>query len=192
MLDFKEILFAFSVKAKDDEGLLNWVWNKLKSAAETLLNFLSGGSFGKWSIGRANNQKLDIIAKICVNYNRYLYYNALHNNCQHFVKKILKEIGSDFNSEGEFGYIIKELEEKGKIDFIFKGHNFRTRKELDEYVKNINFHSLCDNDKKLLICYKNTFDIYLTNDPNNLNYQTTEESKQFWKKLITNENFRDN
>ncbi len=50
-----------------------------------------------------NDIKLDKIAKICVSFNKEEYYNARKNNCQHFVKRILNEIESDFTFDGEFG-----------------------------------------------------------------------------------------
>ena len=75
-------------------------------------------------------------------FNRTRNYNPVRLNCQHFVKHILNAIESDFASDGEFKYIIKKLEEEGKVDFYFKGQEFRTRKQLDDYVKSINFNSL--------------------------------------------------
>ena len=77
-------------------------------------------------------------------------------NCQNFVREILNAIESDFNFEGEFGNIIRKLEIEGKLDFIFRGKISIKRKELDEYVKSISFRDLHPNDKRLLICYKNT------------------------------------
>ena len=186
-LDIKEFLFAFEIKAKEDEGFFKLIWKIIKAAGTFILNLFFGGSFGRWAIGNTNSDKVNKIAKICVQYNRYKYYNAASNNCQHFVKTILQEIGSDFRFDGEFGRIIRQLENDGKIDFIFQGKTFNTRKELDNFVKSISFENLSVNDKKLLICYKNTFDIYLRNDPNNEKYQSTKEDDIFWRDLITKE-----
>ena len=102
---------------------------------------------------------------------------------------ILNQIESDFSFDGNLNYIINKLKNEGKVDFYFNGREFRTRKELDDYVKTINFRDLCINDKKLLMCYKNTFDIYLMNDENNEKYKTTDEAKKFWNELIRKENF---
>lgn len=104
-------------------------------------------------------------------FNKMKMYNPLTNNCQHFVNAILNVIKSDFNSDGECGKII--------VDFYFKGHYFNSRKDLDDYVKIINFRNLCPNDKKLLICFKNTFDLNYRNDQNNVIYKITEESKNY-------------
>ena len=190
-MDIKRFLFAFEVKAKEDKGFFAMIGAKIKEAITALFNFFSGGAYGRWSVGRANDKKLDKIAKICVMFNRYRDYSAFSLNCQHFVKVILNEIESDFVSEGEIKNIIDRLEREGKIDFYFRGREFRTRKELDDYVKSIDFHSLCGNDKKLLLCYKNTFDVYLMNDKYNEKYQTTEEAKNYWNELIRKENFDD-
>ena len=124
-------------------------------------------------------------------FNRSRYYNPVTLNCQHFVEGILKQIESDFNSDGNLFYIIDKLKREGKVDFYFNGHEFRTRKELDDFAKTINFSGLCQNDKKLLICYKNTFDVYLMNDKNNEKYKTTDEAQNYWNQLIRKENFGD-
>ena len=190
-MDMNRFLFAFEVKAREDKGFFAMLSNKIKNAAKYVLDLFSGGAFGRWSVGRANEKKLDKIAKICVMFNRSRFYNPLSLNCQHFVKQILKAIESDFSSDGEFRNIIDRLDKEGKVDFIFKGREFKTRKELDDYVKSINFDSLCRNDKKLLICYKNTFDVYLLNDQNNERYKTTDEARKYWNELIRKENFND-
>ena len=131
--------------------------------------------------------KIDKTVKICVQYNRTKYYNALTNNCQHFVRRVLDAIESDFNFDGEFGRLIHQLEKEGKADFIFQGKIFKTRKELDNFVRSINFRLFPPNDKRLLICYKNTFDIYLRNDENNEKYKSTKEDEEFWRELMNRE-----
>ena len=186
-LDIKKFLFAFEIKTKEDHNFFVYIWNKIKDAGAFILNLFSGGAYGRWSLGRANSDKIDKIAKICVKYNRTKFYNPMTNNCQHFVREILDAIGADFTFDGEFGKIIKKLEKEGKVDFIFKEKIFKKRKELDEYVKSIHFSTLPPNEKKLLICYKNTFDIYLRNDPKNENYQSTEESEKYWSEIISQE-----
>lgn len=186
-LDIKRFLFAFEIKAKEDDKFYKIIWNKIKDAGFFILNLFTAGFYGKWSLGRINDKKLDKIAKVCVLFNKNKYYNSAMCNCQHFVKIILNAIESDFNNEGEFGNIIRKLEKDGKIDLVFKGKTFNTRKDLDDYVKLIDFSSLCKNDKKLLICYKNTFDLYLRNQPNNSKFQTTEEANECWKNLINKE-----
>ena len=186
-LDIKNFLFAFEIKAKEDDNFFKYIWNKIKDAGAFILNFFTSGTYGKWSLGRANDKKLDQIAKICVSYNRSKYYNPVTNNCQHFVRKILDAIESDFSFEGEFGTIIKKLENEGKIDFIFRGRTFNSREELDSFIKTIDFSKLCQNDKKLLICYKNTFDIYHKSDPDNEKFKSTDESNNYWRELIRRE-----
>lgn len=190
-LDLKRFLFAFEVKAREDKGFFESIGNYIKGAVTYILDWFSGGAFGRWSVGRANDKKLDKIAKICTMYNKMKFYNPLSNNCQHFVNVILKAIDSDFVSDGEFRNIIKQLEERGKVDFYFRGHYFNSRKDLDNFVKSINFSSLSINDKKLLICYKNTFDTYYRNDKNNEKYKSTEEAKKMWKDILTKEKFND-
>jgi len=189
-LDIISFLFSFEIKAKEDDNFFAIIWQKLKDAASFVLNFFSGGAYGRWSLGKANDSKLDKIAEVCVMYNKHKYYNPVTNNCQHFVKMILKKIDSDFSFDGEFGKIIKDLETKGKAEFSFKGKIFNTRKELDNYVKSINFSSLSKNDKKLLMCYKNTFDIYLRSQKDEKDkekFKSTKEDEYFWRDLIMKE-----
>ena len=189
-LDIISFLFSFEIKAKEDDNFFAIIWKKLKDAASFVLNFFSGGAYGRWSLGKANDSKLDKIAEVCVMYNKHKYYNPATNNCQHFVKMILKKIDSDFSFDGEFGKIIKDLETKGKAEFSFKGKIFNTRKELDNYVKSINFSSLSKNDKKLLMCYKNTFDIYLRSQKDEKDkekFKSTKEDEYFWRDLIMKE-----
>lgn len=190
-MDIQRFLFAFEVRAREDTGFFEALGSMIKGAVTTLLNFFSGGAYGRWSVGRANDKKLDTIAKICTMYNKMRFYNPLTINCQHFVNQILKAIEADFTSEGEFKNIIERLERDGKVDFYFKGHSFNSRKDLDDYVKSINFDNLCKDDKKLLMCYKNTFDIYYMNDKENTRYQSTDEAKKMWNDLISKEKFND-
>ena len=109
-MDIKRFLFAFEVKAKEDKGFFTMIGAKISEAITAVLNFFSRGAYGRWSVGRANDKKLDKIAKICVMFNRYRDYSAFSLNCQHFVKVILNEIESDFVSEGEIKNIIDRLE----------------------------------------------------------------------------------
>lgn len=190
-MDMKRFLFSFEIKAREDKSFFAIIGEKISSAITSILDFFSGGAYGKWSVGRANEKKLDKIAKMCVMFNRSRYYNPAILNCQHFVEGILKQIDSDFSFDGNLNYIINKLKNEGKVDFYFNGREFRSRKELDDYVKTINFSGLCKNDKKLLMSYKNTFDVYLMNDKNNEKYKTTDEAIKYWNELIRKENFGD-
>ena len=40
-LDIKEFLFAFEIKAKEDEGFFKLIWNKIKDAGTFILNLFS-------------------------------------------------------------------------------------------------------------------------------------------------------
>ena len=186
-LDIKRFLFAFEIKGKEDNNFFKKIIVNIGEAITFILNIITFGHYGKWYLGMVNDIKLDKIAKICVSFNKEEYYNARKNNCQHFVKRILNEIESDFTFDGEFGKIIEKLENEGKIDFIFRDETFNSRKQLDKYVQSIDFSSLSKNDKKLLISYKNTFDIYLKNDKYNRRFQTINEDEEFWEYIITKE-----
>jgi len=66
-------------------------------------------------------------------------------------------------------------------------------------VKNINFRNLCDDDKKLLLCYKSLFDVRLKIiQKEEQQHELSEEEKlekekyitydeEYWNKLLLNE-----
>lgn len=91
-MDINRFLFAFEVRAREDKGFFDKLGKMIKGAITMVLDFFSGGAFGRWSVGRANDKKLDKIAKLCTMYNKIKFYNPLVNNCQHFVNLILKAI----------------------------------------------------------------------------------------------------
>ncbi len=69
-LDIKRFLFTFQVKAKEDNNFFSMIWNKIKDFGTFILNLFSGGAYGRWSLGKVNDEKLDKNAKICVLFNK--------------------------------------------------------------------------------------------------------------------------
>ena len=179
--------FTFEIKVKEDDDFFKYIWGIIKKAVEFILNFFTAGQYRRCAVGKANSEKINKISKICVWYNRSRFYNPVTNNCQRFVKNILNAIESDFSFQVELGNIILKLENEGKVDFIFRGRTFNTRKELNDHVKSINFNTFCANDKILFICYKNTFNIYLRNNENEERFKSTKEVEDIRIELIKSE-----
>ncbi len=90
-----------------------------------------------------------------------------------------------------------KLRKYEELDFSFKGKKFETRHELDNFVRNIDFYSLNEDEKKLLLLFKSTFEaqrLYKINDNGNFEnsedekkFSTTDEDQEMWKEyeLIT-------
>ena len=137
----------------------------------------------------ADNQ-LNIIAQQCVYYNINKTYSLVFENCQHFVKSILSKINLNVNKEGEVGRVLKIVEDKcDNIDFIYKDNVFNSRRDLDEYVLNCQFEQLPKDERKVLFCYRNVFEYYQRNKPNEDKYKSSEEARTFWNKLSDREKF---
>ena len=137
----------------------------------------------------ADNQ-LNIIAQQCVYYNINKTYSLVFENCQHFVKSILNKINLNVNKEGEVGRVLKIVEDKcDNIDFIYKDNVFNSRRDLDEYVLNCQFEQLPKDERKVLFCYRNVFEYYQRNKPNEDKYKSSEEARTFWNKLSDREKF---
>jgi hypothetical protein len=79
---------------------------------------------------------------------------------------------------------LKNLKAKGELEFSFKGNKFETRQDLDNYAKKINFYSLNEDEKKLLLLFKSTFESQrLCKIKKTGKFENIEDEK----KLITND-----
>ena len=152
-----------------------------------------------WKIKKINEDELDKIAKKCVFYNKLKFYDKFSTNCQKFVNDILKEINASFNPDGKLRDVIDQISKNGYSTFTYGETEFKSRREFDNYMKNINFKNLCDDDKKLLLCYKSLYDVRLNiiqkeeklrelNEEEKLEkekYITNDE--EFWNNLLSDE-----
>ena len=171
-----ELLFSIEI---EDKGILSKIKDFFVNLYNNIINFITG----RWELMDLLDDELDKIAKICVDYNikeRYWPWN----NCQKFVDTILSKIGCEIKIEGEMKNVLNELKSKGEIIPFYKDKQFNKRKELDDCVKNLNFGKLCLDDQKLFFSYRNFFDLYLKNNPDEEKYQTTQESEEMWKNLV--------
>ena len=141
-----------------------------------------------WDIKKINEDELDKIANKCVLYNREKHYNLFDNNCQKFVNNILEDIGAPFNPKGELKNVIEKISKNGYSPFSFRGTEFKSRRQFDNYVKNINFRDLCQEDKTLLLCYQSLYDERLKIIQNEEKQrELTEEERLEKEKYITDD-----
>ena len=164
---------------------------------------ISGGLYYSyvlsWEIKEINEIELNHIAEKCVFYNKRKNYSKFSTNCQKFVNDILEAINAPFNPDGELKNVIEQISKNGYCPFTYKGTEFKSRREFDNYIKNIDFKNLCKDDKKLLLSYKSLYDVRLNiiqkeeklrelNEEEKLEkekYITNEE--EFWNNLLSNE-----
>ena len=136
------------------------------------------------------DSQLDYIAEVCLDYNANKTYHLVFENCQAFVKQILDKIQLNVYKDGEVGRVLNIVEDKGDIiDFIFNGTKFNNRKELDEFVLQIDFNILPIDQKRVLFCYRNVFEYYSRNKPDDEKYKTSEYAKEYWNELSLSEKF---
>ncbi len=176
-----ELLFSIEIEEK---GILSKIKDFFVNLYHNIINFVTG----RWELMDLLDDELDKIAKICVDYNITQTYNPMTNNCQKFVETILSKIGCEIKINGEMKNVLNELKKKGEIIPFYKDKKFNTRKELDDCVKDLNFEKLCLDDQKLFFSYRNFFDLYLKNNPDDEKYQTTKESEEMWKNLANKYN----
>ena len=141
-----------------------------------------------WDIKKINEDELDKIANKCILYNREEQYDLFDNNCQKFVNDILEDINAPFNPKGELKNVIDKISKNGYSSFSFKGTEFKTRREFDNYVKKIKFKDLCQEDKILILCYKSLYDDRLNIiQKEERQRQLTEEERLEKEKYITDD-----
>ena len=156
-----------------------------------ILGGLSYGISLSWEIKKINEDEVNKIARKCVLYNRRKKYHYIDNNCQKFVDDILEAIDAPFNPSGELRNVIDKISKNGYSPFIYQGNEFKSRREFDNYVKNINFKDLCPDDKKLLLCYKSLYDnrLKIIQKEENRRQLTEKEIEEYEKYKTDDENF---
>ncbi|CAG8454079.1 15500_t:CDS:1 [Dentiscutata heterogama] len=118
------------------------------------------------NIGVIPSQKLQIIAQKCVFWNRFIFYDPLNRNCQHFIDEMLKALGLEFHPEGEFKKFLDRIINYADDSFLFQEIEFLSRQDLDQYA-NQNWDKIQNIwDKKLLLCYSDMMEGLYVNDKN--------------------------
>ena len=183
---YNDYIYAIELENKQ-------IWNLIKETFGNIYDYINGKKnleeMGTIKAFQIADSQLDIIAEVAVYYNVEKTYNIVFENCQHFVKKIIKKMNLNLDTYGEVGRILKIAEDKGDIiDFIYNDQIFNTRKELDDFIIKCNFKDLPNDHRRLLFCYKNVFEYY-SRYRKEEKYKATEEAKIFWRKLAECEKF---
>ena len=170
------------------------IWELIKETFNNITDYITNkkefNEMGTIKAFLIADQQLDIIAEQAVYYNINKTYSLVFENCQHFVKSILKRIRLNVNKEGEVGRVLKIVEDKcDTIDFIYKNKTFNTRGDLDEYVLKCDFPKLPKDERRTLFCYRNFFEYYQRNNPDEDKYKSSKEAQIFWNKLSKKEKF---
>ena len=182
-----DYIFAIELENLQVNDLISETFVNIKDYLTNKRNYENMGTVKAFEIIR---QQLDGIAEISVLYNGTKNYNLIAENCQGFVKAVLKKIGLQLKKTGEVGKMYKLTEEKAEVfDFTYNNHTFKTRKDLDDFVLKCNFQNLPEDHRKLLYCFRNVFEYYGRYKTNDDKYKTTEEANNFWKTLIYWEKF---
>ena len=170
------------------------IWELIKETYDNIEDYITNKrkyeEMGTLKAFNIANEQLDIIAEQCVYYNINKTYSLYYENCQNFVNSILNRIKLKVNKDGEVGRVLNIVADKGNIiDFIYKNNTFNSRNDLDQFVFKCNFEQLPKDDRRVLFCYRNVFEYYQRNKPNEEKYKTSDEAKLFWKNLSLKEKF---
>ena len=184
---YNDYIYAIEL---DNKKIWDFIIDTYNNIEDYITNKKDYNEMGTLKAFEIANEQLDIVAEQVVYYNVNKTYSLYFENCQHFVKSILKRIKLKINKTGEVGRVLNIVEDKGNnIDFIFKDKTFNTRRDLDEYVLDCDFHHLPNDERKVLFCYRNVFEYYQRNNENSEKYKTSEEARIFWNSLSKKEKF---
>ena len=153
--DYSRIFnFSYEIKESFWRKLKTWIHDKLINFANFFIFLINSN----WCLKTMIEKDLDDICEVCVIFNKRRQYSSHNINCQFFVEEVLNKIGVKLEFKGEMNKALKNLRAKGELEFSFKGNKFETRQDLDNFAKKINFYSLNEDEKKLLLLFKSTFE----------------------------------
>ena len=187
-VQFNDYIFAIELDNKE-------VWRLIKETYNNITDYITGKkkyeNMGTLKAFKICNSQLEEIAKISVDYNINKNYNLVFENCQQFVTRILDKINLKPDKNGEVGKFLKIVEDKCNVfDLKYKKNVFKKRQDLDIYVLQADFKKLPYDHRKLLFCFRNVFDFYLRNKPDDEKYQTSDLAKEYWSELCNWEKFK--
>ena len=181
--------YIFAIELENNE-----IWNLIRETFNNLDDYLTNkkdiNSMGTIKALTIAEKQLDIIAHEAVNYNVNKNYNLVFKNCQRFADKIIKKMGLNVNKNGEAGEVLKMAMDKlNRFDFSFKGKDFKTRADLDNYIRINDFRLFSKEERRVLFCYRNVFDYWGRTYPNEAKYKSTDLAKELWDDLADKEKF---
>ena len=188
----KDVIYNDYIFAIELENTV--IWNLIRETFNHLDEYLTNkkdvNTMETIKALEITNNQIDIIAHECVNYNVNKNYNLVFKNCQRFADKIIKKLGLTVNKNGEVGNVLSMAMDKlNKFDFCFKGKDFKTRADLDNYIRINDFRLFSKEERRVLFCYRNVFDYWGRAYPNEEKYKTTDLAQDFWDNLADKEKF---
>ena len=170
------------------------IWDCIKETFNNLRDYITKkkdyNSMGTLQAFRIADNQLNIIASQSVKYNVDRSYNIVLKNCQHFATSILDKLKLKVNKNGPVGNVLeKTMKVLNRFTLEYNGEEFRTRKDLDNFALIHDFSKLSKEDRRLLFCYRNVFDYYERNNPDDKNYQSSDYAKAYWNELAEKEKF---
>ena len=97
----KYILMTIELK---DES----IWQKIKNFFARLFNIINFFTL-RWDLLNLLDGQLDIVAKLCVEYNRKHSYNPFTDNCQTFIQELFERLNISREFKGELKKVIDKL-----------------------------------------------------------------------------------
>ena len=100
-----------------DETIWQYIKNFFARLFDNIINFFTL----RWDLLNLLDGQLDIIAKLCLGYNRKHSYSPFTDNCQTFFQELLKRLSISREFKGELKKVIDKLMSKGEIiDYFFQ------------------------------------------------------------------------
>ena len=184
---YDDYIFAIEIENKE-------IWNLIKETFHNLPDYLTGNmdsqKMGTKKAFEIADRQLTIIAEQSVEYNTDKSYNLVFSNCQHFANKLLDKLNLTVDKSGLVGKVLKMTMDKlNRFDFSFKGKDFKTRADLDNYIRINDFRLFSKEERRVLFCYRNVFDYWGRTYPNEAKYKSTDLAKELWDDLADKEKF---
>lgn len=184
---YNDYIFAIELQNEQIWSLIKETYSNLKDYITSKKPYETMGTVKAFGIA---NTQLDQIAETSIDFNKNKKYHLVFENCQHFVTQILKKLNLKMYREGEVKKIIKISQDKGNpFDFQFDNKTFKSRKDLDEYVLHSDFEKLPYDQRMVLFYFRNTYEYYRKNNPNDAKYQTVDFAQEYWNELLKKEKF---
>ena len=172
----------------------NIIWQLIKQTFmnldDYLLNKKDINTLGTIKALEIAEKQLNAIAEESVKYNTDKNYNLVFQNCQHFANNLIKKLGLRVNLKGEAGKVLdKAMDKLNRFDFSFKGKDFKTREDLDNYIRINDFRLFAAEERRVLFCFRNVFDYWARANPNDKKYKSNEFASEMWDDLAEKEKF---
>ena len=170
------------------------IWNLIKETFANLKDYITNkkdyNDMGTIKAFKIADSQLKSIANVAIKYNVDKDYNLVLKNCQHFANKVIKKLNLTVIQDGEIGKVLKKVKDTlNPFDFDFKGHVFKCREDLDNYVLINDFSKFTKDERRVLFCFRNVFEFYANCKPDEKKYKSSEYAQAYWNELAEIEKF---